>query len=391
MHRRKILWSVLALAAALALTLPLAAADPELLRLTRPDANFMMGARLSEIASSPVAKTLLDEMLASKPEWESALAAGSNPLAGFDEVLISANIDGRSPQDPKDALVLLRGSLDLPRLEKAFCSTGCDREQYRGLEMLKLERQGADTPGYLVRLDDQYAVLGERPAVLAAIDRHRKGTPASLSPAMQSWVDRLGRYQFWLAAKGPFQTPQTAEPGPASMAAGVASKMEGFGLGLLLESDVSLSVELESVSDDDAKQLYETVQGLLALGRMSQQRDQAQAASTAPATFDLLENLKLTNAGRVVSASLTIPQSELNKQLRAKLEEKAQGGDQPAVEAELHAEKPQPARGAVFAAQTPQQLDPRLWAQAARGGVSADPEMSSMGTVIAFRLRHLCR
>ena len=116
---------------ALALTLPLAAADPELIRLTRPDANFLLGARLSDIAASPLVKTLLDEALASKPEWGVALASGSNPLAGFDEVLISANIDTQSPQEPKDALVLLRGSLDLARLEKAFCSTGCDREQYR--------------------------------------------------------------------------------------------------------------------------------------------------------------------------------------------------------------------------------------------------------------------
>ena len=206
--------------------------------------------------------------------------------------------------------------------------------------MIKLERQGADTPGYLVQLDAQYAVLGERPAVLAAIDRHRKGTPAALNPAMQSWVDRLGRYHFWVAAKGPFHTPDgAAEPGPASMAASAASKMEGFGLGILLESDVSLSLELESTSDQDARQLFETVQGLLALGRMSSRRDQAQ---DEPAAFDLLENLKLANAGRVVSASLTIPQRELTKQLRAKLEQKRDQAE-PAVEAELHPERPQTA------------------------------------------------
>jgi hypothetical protein len=322
----------------LALALPLAAADPELIRMAKSDANFMLGVHLREIAASPLVQTLLDEALASKPEWGAVLAsAGPNPLAGFDEVLIAANIDARSPQEPKDALILLRGSLDLKRLEEVFCSSGCDREQYRGLEMIKLERKDADTPGYLVLLDGQYAALGERPAVLGAIDRYRKGTPAELSPAMQSWVDRLGRYHFWIAAKGPFNTPDNAEAGPASMVAGAASKMEGFGLGLLLQNDVSLSVELESVSDQDAKQLYETVQGLLALGRMSRQQEQAQAE---PGAFDLLENLKLTNAGRVVSASLTIPQKELTRQLRAKFEERQQADA--AVAAELHAENPQP-------------------------------------------------
>lgn len=321
----------------LALALPLAGADPELMRLTRSDANFMLGVRLGDIAASPLVKTLLDEALASKPEWQTVLGMGSNPLAGFDEVLIAASIDTQSPQEPKDALVLLRGSLDAGRLEKVFCSAGCDREQYRGLEMIKLERKDTDTPGYLVLLDGQYAALGERPAVLGAIDRHRKGTPLSLSPAMQGWIDRLGRYHLWVAARGPFNTPDAAEPGPAAMAASAASKMEGFGLGLLLESDVSLAVELESVSDQDSKQLYEMVQGLLALGRMSRQQEQTPAE---PGAFDLLENLKLTNAGRVVSASLTIPQRELTKQLRAKLDEHRQQ-EEPVVAAELHAGNPQ--------------------------------------------------
>jgi hypothetical protein len=223
--------------------------------------------------------------------------------------------------------------MDADRLGKVFCGSGCDREQYRGVEMIKLERQGADTPGYLVQLDPQYAVLGERPAVLGAIDRHRKGTPASLNPVMQGWIDRLGRYQLWVAARGPFHAPAAEEPGPAAMAASAASKLGGFGLGILLESDVSLSVELESTSDADAKQLYEMAQGMLALGRMSQQREQAQGESSA---FDLFENLKLTSAGRLVSASLTIPQRELNKQLRAKLEQREQ--EEPVIEAQVHAE-----------------------------------------------------
>jgi hypothetical protein len=334
---------------ALALALPLAGADPELMRLTRPDANFLLGVRVSDVAASPLVRTLLDEALASKPEWAGALAMGPNPLAGFDEVLIAANVDTASPQEPKDALVLLRGALDVERLEKVFCSSACDHEQYRGLDMIKLERKDADTPGYLALLNAHYAVLGERPAVLGAIDRHRKGTPASLSPAMQGWIDRLGRYHLWVAARGPFNAPSTAEPGPAAMAAGAASKMEGFGLGLLLESDVSLAVELESVSDADAKQLYEMVQGLLALGRMSRQQEQAQAE---PGAFDLLENLKLTNAGRLVSASLTIPQRELTKQLRAKLETKSEP-DQPAVEAELRPEHPQAAAARPAARRRP--------------------------------------
>ena len=90
---------------ALALTLPLAAADPELIRLTRPDANFLLGARLSDIAASPLVKTLLDEALDSKPEWGVGPGlAGTNPLEGFDEVLISANHRSRnrrrSPKTP---------------------------------------------------------------------------------------------------------------------------------------------------------------------------------------------------------------------------------------------------------------------------------------------------
>jgi hypothetical protein len=118
------------------------------------------------------------------------------------------------------------------------------------------------------------------------------------------------------------------------MAAGAASKLKGVGLGLLLEDDVSLALELESVSAQDATELYEMAQGLLAMARMGQQQEQPAAG---PGSFDLLESLKLTNAGRVVSASLTIPQRELNRQLRAKLEEKRDEAG-PELEAGLHAE-----------------------------------------------------
>jgi hypothetical protein len=121
-----------------ALTLPLGAADAELLRLTRSDVNFLLGVRLSDIAASPLVRTMLDEALASKPEWQAAAGMmGSNPLEGFDEVLIAANIDTQSPQDPKDALIVFSGALDRQRLEGIFCGEGCDREQYRDVELRK--------------------------------------------------------------------------------------------------------------------------------------------------------------------------------------------------------------------------------------------------------------
>jgi hypothetical protein len=324
---------VLLLTAALAL--PLGAADAELLRLTRPDVNFLLGVRLSDIAASPLVRTMLDEALASKPELQALSGmVGTNPLEGFDELLVAANIDAQSPQDPKDALVVFSGALDPKRLEGIFCSEGCEREPYGNLELLKVERKDADTPGYLAVLDGRYAALGERPAVLRAIDRFRKGSAASFGPEMRSWIDRLGRYHLWLAAKGPFNPPSADEPGPAMMAAGAASKLKGVGLGLLLEDDVSLALELESGSAQDATELYEMAQGLLAMARMGQQQEQPAAG---PGSFDLLKSLKLTNAGRVVSASLTIPQRELNRQLRAKLEEKRDEAG-PELEAGLHAE-----------------------------------------------------
>lgn len=313
-------------------TLPLGAADAELLRLASADVNFLLGVRLSDIASSPLVRTMLDEALASKPELQALRSmAGSNPLEGFDELIVAANIDTQSPQEPKDALIVFSGALDPRRLQGIFCGEGCEREPYRNFELLKVERKDVDTPGFLVMLDGRYAALGERPAVLRAIDRFRNQTPAAFDPAMQSWIDRLGRYHFWLAAKGPFNAPSPEEPGPAMLAAGAASKLEGFGLGLLLDNDVSLSLELESGSSQDATELFEMAQGLLAMARMGQQQEPAD-----PAQFDLFESLKLANTGRVVSASLTIPQHELNRQLRAKLEEKREESE-PALEAGLHA------------------------------------------------------
>lgn len=317
---------------------PLQAADPVLLNLAHSDANFMMGIRVSEIASSPVVRAALDEAARSQHEWSALLTKlGGNPLRDIHEVLITAQIDERAAdKDPKDTLVLIRGALGAGRFVEMMCAKGCDTEVHGNHEVVRIPSDDGDEPPYFVALDEQYAALGERSAILGLVSRGARQTAPAFGQAMQSWVDRVGSHHIWVAARGPFQAPSKAGAAGSMPAIGAMAKLDGVGLGVTLERDMQLALELHSVTEKDAAQLYQMAQGLLAMSQMSAQQPQAE-----PSAARFLESLQLNLDGRVLSASLRIPQSELAKQIRTQVAQQRQGGEAPAQPAAV---RPAPRR-----------------------------------------------
>ena len=110
-------------------------ADQNLVNFSAPDANFIMGVRLAEVASSPLVTTALAEAQRSNPQVQDLFSMlGANPFQYLDEVLIAAKIDAASAsKEPNSVnphtLTQRRRTLQeqLERTHERTQSFGCER------------------------------------------------------------------------------------------------------------------------------------------------------------------------------------------------------------------------------------------------------------------------
>ncbi len=300
------------LAAVVALSVPSHAADPNLLGLARADVNLMVGIQLSEMANSPLVQLALDETKKSSPEVGAFLdLMGANPFQYLDEVLITGRLDaGSANNEPKDVVILARGNFADGAFASMLCGAACSGEPYGGHEVFPAK--GSGDPRHFVALDGRYGALGELADVREAVDRYAAQTTSVFSGSLRRSVERLSGHHIWVSANGPFGSGPAGTP---DMASNLASKVDAFGLGVSLGSDVRLALEVASPTEADAKQLFDTVQGFLALMKAGEQK---------PETAEFLNNLSFVHEGRVLEASLLIPEKEVLKQIREQAAKRAQ-------------------------------------------------------------------
>jgi hypothetical protein len=290
--------------------LSLAAADPALVNLSRPDINFVMGVHVSRIASSPLLAEAMGEAKQTKPDWDALFGLlGPQPFRYLDEIVVSAKLDPESEnKKPQSLLIVARGVFGDQGFSDILCSQGCDREPYRDLEVLRAQPKGDEEPMYVTFLDSQYAVLGTQKEVHGAIDRKVAETQSMFDNAVQAGIDRLGNYDIWLAAKASSLNPPDSgdAQGPGQLAAMAASKVVGFGLGFGFGKDVEFALQLQSPTPEDAKQLFDMAQGFLAMMK---------SGKGEPESQQMLERLRLRHEGNVLAASMRIPEAEVRRQL----------------------------------------------------------------------------
>jgi hypothetical protein len=93
------------------------------------------------------------------------------------------------------------------------------------------------------------------------------------------------------------------------MAEQVASKMDGMGLGITLGKDVRFALELRSHTPEQAKQVFDMANGLLAMMK---------AGEGSPESKQMIERLSLRHEGHLLAVAMRIPETEVRAQLREK-------------------------------------------------------------------------
>lgn len=306
---------------------PLAAVDPGLIDLVGPDANFVLGVRVSAIAESPLLRQALSEAQSSDAEWGGFLGAmGEDPLEGLEELLVLGRIDSDKDGAKPDGLVLARGDFQGDRWQKAFCSEGCTQEGFGAATLFHARHEGEEAT--FVKLSARYAAAGRAHQVKALLERRGSGRKPELATELNAWVRGLDQHHIWLAAKGPFEAPASEGGGPPI--GRMVEDLKGFGLGVTLGDDVQFGLQVEADSEQAAEELHMMTQGLLMMFSAADAGEDGEPNEAAA----LLESLRLRREGGRVFADLRIPAEQLEGAVRSGLTSDEAPGEESAVQAQ---------------------------------------------------------
>jgi len=262
----------------------LSAADAAITGFLPPGTKIVLGVRVRSLADSPFAKGIMAQAHAAGAEWlNMAAALGFDPLRDLDEVLIATSGEGQNPP----SLLVASGRFDVPRL-----SEGAQR--YHDVPILG----GAKPTDQVVAiLDANTALAGDRPMVLAAIDRGGAASEATPDNSLAARIAPLReRYDVW----GAGDHIQAFGPVPQ---ASVADAFDSFQFGMSVRQGLELAAEVHASSPKGAEKLSASL-GLLSAMLRAQQ-------PAGGAKFDLQAD------NGTFKLAVTIPEEELKKAMEA--------------------------------------------------------------------------
>ena len=146
----------------------------ELAKLTRPDTNFLLGVRVSEMRDSPLFDLVFEQMGGGEPDFVGLPQGKATELLNHvDEVLIAGRVDQSGESAEDEAVILVRGNFKAFDPARELCLEGCDVESHREVGLYRSHRETPEdeTADYLTVLGERYLALGKRPAVTDVIDR----------------------------------------------------------------------------------------------------------------------------------------------------------------------------------------------------------------------------
>ncbi len=283
----------------LVLLLPVGApaADPELVKLLPPDSNLVIGIRPGEIAGSALVEEALAKASSEIPELpEFSQRLSKDALLGLEELLIAVKIEPGADQAEPAGIAVARGDFSDDAWRAALCGEGCGEEEYQGFK-LAIHESDQQTLAF-VALSDRLAAIGPVEDIRSALDRRGAAVDSTVDEGLIADIAALAGHPIWLAARGPFDLG--GQEGVPPMASGALEGLKSIGIGLSLDDPLSLSLDLVSTSEEQAAQLYQAAQALLALSETS--------GGDEPSLY---ESLALSHDGARITAQLQVPVDQL--------------------------------------------------------------------------------
>jgi hypothetical protein len=283
------------------------------LGLIQPDAGFVFGIEWRKIVDSSIGAMMKEQIgKAQLPPIPAAAALLDTLMHDLDSVVIasSASALNKTAGATPAALVVLKGSFK-PELRSLLQSSAKKSEKYRAVDILTMpQEQSAAIPSApnqnrIAFLDEHTLLAGDIAEMRAAIDRAQSGRltsprrgilegAASLAAANDLWI------VFDLPANALKDAPQQA----AQMFAGV----KGAELGISFQQGLGLELNVRTKDDAAAATVSQALQGLVALGAMSQ--------SQSPQAGEVLKKITIRPENSRVKLALSLDKAELERMIK---------------------------------------------------------------------------
>ena len=275
------------------------------LGLIQPDAGFVFGIEWRKIVDSAVGGELSAQMKKSQfsqgPEMQKMQEAVMHDL---DSIVIAAPAGGLAKGNAKPPMLfVMSGHFKVEELRSMTKAQIKNSETYRAVELLiPPDESSKDTR--IAFLDATTILGGDNTEVRAAIDRLKTGHLTEVKGGILDGIaDLSSKNDIWMTVDIPESALKEAPPMAAQMFAGV----KGAELGISFEQGLGLLFNVRTNSTDAAATVAQSLQGLLAMGAMSQ--------SQSPQTGDLIKKIQVKADNTRVTVGLVLDKDELNKMI----------------------------------------------------------------------------
>ena len=280
-------------------------------QLIQPDAGFVLGLEWRKIVDSSVGASLTEQIKNSPLRPIPAAAALLDALLNdLDSLVLAASATELSKIGAAQptALVVLKGRFK-PELRSQIKGMAKKSEMYHSVELLTAPDDTAAgapvTKNRIAFLDANTVVAGDIVEVRAAIDRAKTGRLTAPHGGVLDGVGELAsKNDLWIAFELPANALKEAPPAAAEMFAGVKSAE----LGMSFQQGFALQMNVRTKDDASATSVAQAMQGLIALGAMSQ--------SQSPQAGEVLKKIRITAESSRVKLALSLDRSEVEKMIK---------------------------------------------------------------------------
>lgn len=280
------------------------------LGLIQPDAGFVFGIEWRKIVNSPLGAMMTEQMAKSQlPPAPGAKELMDSLLHDLDSVVISASASvlNKTAGATPPALIVLKGRFK-PELRSLLQGVAKNAEKYRSVDLLKMPDDptpAAANKNRIAFLDATTVVGGDLGEVRRAIDRAQAGRlTAGHGGILEGVGDLASANDLWMV----FDLPPNALKEAPQMASEMFSGVKGAELGISLQDGLGLHLNVRTKDDAAAVSVAQALQGLIALGAMSQ--------GQSPQAGEVLKKIRIASENSRVKLALSLDKSELEKMIK---------------------------------------------------------------------------
>jgi ribosomal protein L12E/L44/L45/RPP1/RPP2 len=277
------------------------------LDLIQPDPGFVFGVEWRKIIDSSVGAMMTDEIKkAPLPPMPAVQALVDALLHDLDSVVVAASATElkKTAAAQPPALVVLKGRFK-PELQSQLKGMAKKSETYRSVELMSPpddSSSGEPNKNRIAFLDANTVLAGDLAEVRAAIDRFKAGHhTAARRGILDGTADLASKNDLWMVFELPANALKEAPPQAVQMFSGV----KGAELGISFQDGLGVQLNVRTKDDAAAATVAQAMQGLIALGAMSQ--------SQSPQAGEVLKKIKIAPESSRVKLALSIDRSELEK------------------------------------------------------------------------------